>query len=458
MAIGNSRGSLELLTRDTHAERWWSMSLTSQLAHHPFGAAVARSSHPAGARGGGGEGWSIPLASRSERTRRRIAMEWSHGARDTQTLVGVRARLMQPPGTSVCAAEVGPIFVGIPVALLCVVTVVSAWHGEPPWGDGLTMAALTAAILAVVSLFAGAVWLSISDWMAEVRGRVTWTGIGAVTDECSSVPLVDAPDPDDLYPHAVGNETVRAVLHAHRRSIPASAVEDVTGMEGTDGRAASLPSVASIAQVTSVRSGADSSATDSATRPMGTLAIGVALRVVSSVNKTGSDARKSSRTIASAVAPSGSKERGANVTARSRRTVNGSWGDGWSESCPRPGVMGLPIRIVSNIFVRAQAENGPLDEERMPRPKLDSSRIRAGPSTAGSTCPAGNRARHQTCKELDSIGCTEAKRQVIALAEALARQAAREDDAAEHAAERSVGPDAGTLTFRRNGADGDASG
>ena len=116
--------------------------------------------------------------------------------------------------------------------------------------------------------------------------------------------------------------------------------------------------------------------------------------------------------------------------------------------------MGLPIRIVSNIFVRAQADNGPLDEEGLPRPKLDSSRIRAGPYTAGSTCPAGNRARHQTCKELDSIGCTEAKRQVIALAEALARQAAREDDAAE----RLAGPDGDTLGFGRNGGEDDTSG
>jgi hypothetical protein len=114
-------------------------------------------------------------------------------------LVGIRQRQMQAPGTSVCASEVGPIFVGVPVALLCVVSVVSAWHGEAPWGGGLITAALTAAIIAVLSLFAGAVWLSICDWMTEVRSRVTWAAIGVVTDEFSSVALVDAPDPDDLY-------------------------------------------------------------------------------------------------------------------------------------------------------------------------------------------------------------------------------------------------------------------
>ena len=459
MAIGNSRGSLEHLTRDTLAERWWSMSPTSQLVHHPFGAAVARLSHPAGASGGGGEGWSIPLVSQSERTRRRT-MDWSHCARDAQMLVGVRERLMQPPGTAVCASEIGPIFVAVPVTVLCLATFISAWHGEAPWGGGLAAAALAVAILAVVSLLAGAVWLSIADSMTEIRRRAAWAAIGAVTDQLSNVPPIDALDQCyHLNPYvAVDDGAVRAVLDAHRHSMPLRAAEEVTGTEGADERVASLASVPSIPQVALAASGADSFATDNACSPMGRLAIGAALRVVSSVNKTGSDARKSFRMIPYSVAPSDSRASATNIAARSRRTVNGGRGDDWSECSARPGVMGLPIRIVSNIFVRAQAENGPLDDERLTRPKLDSSRIRAGPSTAGSDGLPGNRARHQTCKELDSIGCTEAKRQVIALAEALARQAAREDDAAEHAAERSAGPDADTLGFGRNGGEDDTSG
>lgn len=51
------------LGSDPACERW--MSQTSHLAHHPFGAAVARSPHPAS--GGGGEGWPIPLVGQSER-------------------------------------------------------------------------------------------------------------------------------------------------------------------------------------------------------------------------------------------------------------------------------------------------------------------------------------------------------------------------------------------------------
>ena len=447
MATGNGRGKLEHLIRESLAHRWWSMSPTSQFAHHPFGAAVARLSHPAGASGGGGEGWSIPLVSRSERTRRRLAMNWSHCGRGAQTFVRVR----EPTGTSVRASEVGSIFVGVPVGLLCVATMVFAWHGEAPRGGGLATAALTAAILAVVSLLAGAVWLSIADWMVEIRTRATWAAIAAV--ECGSVPLADAPDQYDyLYQYAgEDDEAVRAVLRTHCHSVPSSAVKDVTGIEGADERVGSLPSVPPIAQLAAAASCAERRATDNGCNPTRTPAMGAALRVVSGVNKTRPEVRKAFRAVASAVAASGRKGRAARIATGCRRTVNGSRGDAGPDLYPTLKVMGLPIKIVSDIFIRAQqGEDGP--EERLPRPKLDSDRIRAGPPICGSNGPAEGQARHQ------SIACANAKRQVIALAEALARQAAREDDAAEHIAERSASADADTLASGRNGGDSDASG
>lgn len=64
MTIGSSHNGLEPLGRSA-LENTPSMSLTSHLAHHPLGAAVARSPHPAS--GGGGEGWSILLVGQSER-------------------------------------------------------------------------------------------------------------------------------------------------------------------------------------------------------------------------------------------------------------------------------------------------------------------------------------------------------------------------------------------------------
>ena len=81
MTIGKGRGSPERLRPDPLAERW-SMSPTSHLAHHPFGAAVARSPHPAS--GGGGEGWPIPLVSQSERTRGGTLMDCRQRVRRAQ--------------------------------------------------------------------------------------------------------------------------------------------------------------------------------------------------------------------------------------------------------------------------------------------------------------------------------------------------------------------------------------
>jgi hypothetical protein len=77
-----------LLGRST-LEHAPSMSLTSHLTHHPLGAAVARSPHPAS--GGGGEGWSILLVSQSERGNGPISASIdSPHMREVQTFVAVR--------------------------------------------------------------------------------------------------------------------------------------------------------------------------------------------------------------------------------------------------------------------------------------------------------------------------------------------------------------------------------
>lgn len=63
MTMGSNQNGLESLRRRAFDAP--SMLLTSDLAHHPLGDAVARSPHPAS--GGGGEGWSILLVGQSER-------------------------------------------------------------------------------------------------------------------------------------------------------------------------------------------------------------------------------------------------------------------------------------------------------------------------------------------------------------------------------------------------------
>lgn len=87
MTIGSSHSGLEALERSAleHAP----MSVTSHLAHHPLGAAVARSPHPAS--GGGGEGWSILLVGQSERGNGPISASIdSPRMREVPTFVAVR--------------------------------------------------------------------------------------------------------------------------------------------------------------------------------------------------------------------------------------------------------------------------------------------------------------------------------------------------------------------------------
>jgi hypothetical protein len=59
---------------------------------------------------------------------------------------------------------------------------------------------------------------------------------------------------------------------------------------------------------------------------------------------------------------------------------------------------------------------------------------------AGPASPARSRRHRDLAKGHDPATAAEARRLVVALAEALARQAAREDDAAENPKERSRSP------------------
>jgi hypothetical protein len=101
-------------------------------------------------------------------------------------------------------------------------------------------------------------------------------------------------------------------------------------------------------------------------------------------------------------------------------------------------VLGVPVKIVSDIVVTAQGKKGPPCGETSPHPPVDGRT--SYPSTAriaGHAAPARSRLHRDLAKSLDPAAAAEARRQIVALAEALARQAAREDDAAENARERS---------------------
>lgn len=126
-------------------------------------------------------------------------------------------------------------------------------------------------------------------------------------------------------------------------------------------------------------------------------------------------------------------QHGARVVERLRCTVNARTGDAWWGS-GSPRVAGVPIRIVSDIVVLGQDQNGSDDGKTLPGTQFNgASPIRAGPTTGIARSTVRSRTQHHPDASggFDLTVLAEARRQVIALAEALARQAAREDDAAE---------------------------
>jgi hypothetical protein len=124
-----------------------------------------------------------------------------------------------------------------------------------------------------------------------------------------------------------------------------------------------------------------------------------------------------------------------NLTAQVRLVANA----GWPGSALR--VLGVPVKIVSDIVVTAQGKKEPPRGKTSPQPLLNGRT--SGLSTtriAGHAAPARSRLHRGLAKGLDPATAAEARRQIVALAEALARQAAREDDAAENAKERPRSP------------------
>jgi hypothetical protein len=122
------------------------------------------------------------------------------------------------------------------------------------------------------------------------------------------------------------------------------------------------------------------------------------------------------------------------LTTQVRLVANAAW----------PGsalrVLGVPVKIVSDIVVTAQGKNEPPSSRTPSHPPLNG-RTSApfAARIAGHAARARSRLHRDLAKSLDPAAAAEARRQIVALAEALARQAAREDDA-ENARERSRSP------------------
>ena len=101
-------------------------------------------------------------------------------------------------------------------------------------------------------------------------------------------------------------------------------------------------------------------------------------------------------------------------------------------------VLGFPVKIVSDIVITAQGEKEPPCRKASPHPLLNGRA--SGPFTDALPAKLHQREaglHRDLAKSLDPAAVAEAPRQIVALAEALACQAAREDDAAEHGEEGS---------------------
>ncbi|HEY7548726.1 MAG TPA: hypothetical protein VH913_04315 [Hyphomicrobiaceae bacterium] len=104
-------------------------------------------------------------------------------------------------------------------------------------------------------------------------------------------------------------------------------------------------------------------------------------------------------------------------------------------------MLGVPVKIVSDTVITAQGKKEQPCGETSPHPLVNGRT--SGPFAAriaDHAAPARSRQHRNLAKSLDPAAVAEARRQIVALAEALARQAAREDDAAEHGEEGERSP------------------
>jgi hypothetical protein len=112
----------------------------------------------------------------------------------------------------------------------------------------------------------------------------------------------------------------------------------------------------------------------------------------------------------------------------------------WPGSYRAVRVLGVPVEIVSDIVV-GQGDKGPSDGGNSPRTRLNGGTAQEGTAgIVGSATPVRSGRHRDFANSHDPTTAAEARRKIVALAEALARQAAREDDAAENTEQRSRSP------------------
>jgi uncharacterized membrane protein len=302
-------------------------------------------------------------------------------------------------------------------------------------------AALTVAVIAVATMLVAAIGLVASDWLAELKSRKAYAAIEG--DDLVTSPVVQASD--QLYPPAVRNEALWAVLLANRQSARSHAPTSAADMRSTDVQVATWTPLHRNALRTTSASVVGAIPEDERTSTVGGSAVAVATsgRAVAAAKHNAQEALRVRAAIGlTAIRSTPWRRNGMGVNRsvdRTRLVANDGPCLGSRDSDLRSAPHTVPIRIISDIIILGQGKRRPPGGEPPPSTpggNVPGTSISMRTGVATSTAPD----RHHlpaAIKSLQPEVSFEAQRQLMALAEALARQAAREDDAAERLTERS---------------------
>lgn len=301
------------------------------------------------------------------------------------------------------------------VAAVCLAATAPIWSGHGQWEPGFLDAALVGATVILAFLLVAMVRLAVLDCLAERQSRRAWAAIGARADEDSTAPVVEGPERGHAYAPVPHDLAVWDILRAHRHAVPLIPTEAAPEVRP-------LPCVPDALLPGAAPAGASKHPADNRSDD----AVAAPGNGADGHDEIQWEARKGFRSVAPATATI-RRQLGPSFTTQVRLVANA----GWPGSALR--VLGVPVKIVSDIVVAAQGKNEPPSSRTPSHPPLNG-RTSAPLATriAGHAAPARSRLHRGLAKSLEPAAAVEARRQIVALAEALARQAAREDDAAEH--------------------------
>jgi hypothetical protein len=308
-------------------------------------------------------------------------------------------------------------------------------------------AVLMVALIAVATMLVAAIGLVTSDWLAELKHRNAYAASGVASDDLITPPVVQASN--QLYPPAVDNEALWAVLRANRHALRSIALKTVSDMWCADVKVATWTQVRKNALPTTSASVVGTIPEDERTSAVGGSVAGVAAsgRVAAAAKRDAQEALRVRVAIGlTAIRSTPWRRNGMGVNRSVYRTQLVANDEPWLASRgpdQRLALHTVPNRIISDIIILGQGKRRPPGGE--PPPSTPGANV---PGTGVSmrtgvvASTAQDRRQHPSAasKRLHPEVSFEAQRQLIALAEALARQAAREDDATEHLTERSRSP------------------